>query len=158
MSEWTGRWDSCLSTYNDGYDFEQAEPVLELAICLDRSDVDTDQNDPKYQAEGPSREVVRPVLQNQLQSNQVGGSGHGVIEPVIPRKGEAEGIVDKAAKPRVNNVPSIYWFSGYSPSKGAETTSDGYKRCHLTKTQHRDKDNGSNNQICDQHRGRPTGR
>jgi hypothetical protein len=71
-----------------------------FAIRRHGSDVDANQDYPEYQAECPSRKAVCPVLQHQLQSNQVRGRRNSIIEPVVPCEGEAKGIVDKTPSPQ----------------------------------------------------------
>lgn len=71
-----------------------------FAVRSDGNDVDGNQNHPENQAERPPWEVICPVLQDQLQSNQVCGGGDGIIEPVVPGQGETKSIVDKASVPR----------------------------------------------------------
>lgn len=95
----------CPATHDDGDDLEQAQPVLQLTVGADGKDVDGDEGDEKDEAEGPAGEVVGPVLQDELQGDQVGGGGDGIVEPVVPGEGEAKGIVDEAAGPR--RKPSV---------------------------------------------------
>lgn len=67
-----------------------------LAVGSNCDNVDSNQNNPEDEAESPPGKVGRPVLQDQLQGNQVRCSRHGVVKPVVPSQSKPESVVDKA--------------------------------------------------------------
>lgn len=84
---------------DDGNDLQQTQPVLHLTIGAHADDVSTDENDPKDQAQRPSRKVLSFIeIEYQLQGDKIGSGRNGIVEPVIPGKGKSEGVIDKAAE------------------------------------------------------------
>jgi hypothetical protein len=69
-----------------------------LSINLDRAKVQTKNEDKAYEANGPAREIISPVLYQDLKCYYVRGNGHRVVSPVVPGQGESERVVHKAAE------------------------------------------------------------
>lgn len=88
------------NTHDDEHDnrdhLEQTQPVLELTVGSHRDDVDADEHDPENETQRPSWEVVGPVLEDKLQSDEVRGCGDSVVEPVIPCKSKSKSIINEA--------------------------------------------------------------
>ena len=83
-----------MKTYDDRNDFQETQPILHLAIDSDRNDVQTNEQDEEDHTQSPSRKVVGPVLQKQLQRNEICGGRNGIVEPVIPCQSEPKRFID----------------------------------------------------------------
>lgn len=125
---------------NNGHDFEQAEPVLELAVRPHVNNVGQHEDHPHDQAQRVPGKRVGPVLQEELQGDQVRSRRHGVVEPVVPREGETKCVVHIAARER------------------AERAGHGHVCRHLAEAKHGSKHNCSNNGVTNEQRGRAAGR
>lgn len=145
----------CL-THNDGDDLEKTEPVFKLAICSDGDDVGSNQGEPEDETERPAGKVVRPVLQDELQGDQIRSSRDGIVEPVVPRQSKAKRIIDETTTGLSATSIQINKES-HLPSKRAEAAGHGYKGRHLAQTQHGDEDDGAHDSVADQHGRRPAG-
>lgn len=62
---------------------------------MHRKQVQRNQYSPEDQTESPSRKVVGPVLEHQLQSNQICRGGNSIIEPVVPGQSKPKCVVDE---------------------------------------------------------------
>lgn len=50
--------------------------------------VDGDEDDPGEETDDPGV-PGSPVLEDELRGGEIGGEGHGVVEPIVPGEGEA---------------------------------------------------------------------
>lgn len=89
----------------------EEKEITYLAINSHSNDVRRDQQHPEDQAQRPTGEIVRPILQDQLQCHQVRGHGHRIIGPVVPSQGETERIINEPTSTSpftVSQPPNLY--------------------------------------------------
>jgi hypothetical protein len=51
---------------NNGDDLEKTEPVLNFTVRPDGNEIDSNEDNPENETQGPAGKVVGPVLENEL--------------------------------------------------------------------------------------------
>jgi hypothetical protein len=141
-------------TYHYSDHFQEAQPIFHLAIDPDRNDVQTNQQGEENNTQSPSRKVVGPVLQQQLQGNKICSRRNGIVEPVVPGQSEAERFIDISSEKIIVSSVQLDIESTCSPSKSTERSGHWCESGHFSKSQHRHENDCTDDSVRYQHRRR----